>query len=288
MKFNVSDFKKEVFGAAAIIMSFSAALYAAVPAIEAAEFSKVEYVDTQHSFAQNTQYETNKNSNDNFEVNYKAVMEEGSPLPDKGIISMEEAAKIGVKDLIRIFNFDAKGKTVNMWYCPVGETCVSAEWMGNIDIDKNITYYFTVDAVTGKISATCRDITLNKNVNKGFYESLPNNCEEYKELAKKTIKQYNILPNDIKSIEYEGQGYVNDNPDIQIKAMDIDGNETQLSFSRDDKRLLQVCYDNWVKDAYILEEKMLNDDFSSDTEAEIAEYDILFDEEKGEFYVKEK
>ncbi len=265
MKFNVSNFKKEVFGAAAIIMSFSAVLCAAIPSIEAAEFSKVDYIDTQYPFVQNKQNSANKNINDNFEVNYKTVMEDGSPLPDKSAVSMDEAAKTGVKDLIRIFNFDAKDKTINMWYCPIGETCVSSEWMGHIDFDSNVTYYFTVDAITGKISATCRDIRLNKSVNKGFDESLPNNCEEYKELAEKTIKQYNILPNDIKLIEYEGQGYSNDNPDIQIKAMDIDGNETQLSFSRHDKRLLQVCYDNWVKDCYLLEEKINNDNEFSNT-----------------------
>ncbi len=265
MKFNVSDFKKEVFGAATIIMSFLAVFGVAVSSVKAAELSKVEYVDTQYSFAQNAQYTANENFNDNFEVNYKIVMEEGSPLPDKNVISMEEAAKVGVKDLIRIFNFDAKDKTVNMWYCPVGETCVSSEWIGNIDFDNNVAYYFTVDAVTGKISATCRDILLNKNVNKGFDGSLPNNCEEYKELAEKVIKQYKILSSDIKSIEYEGQGYANDNPDIQIKAKDIDGNETQLSFSRYDKKLLQVCYDNWVKNVYLLEEKMNNEVESSNT-----------------------
>ena len=258
MKCNISNFRKEVFGAAAIIMSFSAAFCVAVPSVKAAELSKVEYVDTQYSFAQNAVYTANQNSNGNFEVTYKTVMEEGSPSPDKGVISMSEAARIGVQDLIRIFNFDAKDKTVNMWYCPIGETCISSEWMGNIDFDNNVTYYFTVDAVTGKISATCRDIKLNKNVNKGFDGSLPNNCEEYKELAEKVIKQYQILSNDIKSIEYEGQGYANDNPDIQIKAKDIDGNETQLSFSRYDKKLLQVCYDNWVKNVELLEEKYEN------------------------------
>lgn len=270
MKFNVSDFKKEVFGAAAIIMSFLAVFCVAVPSVKAAELSKVEYVDTQYSFTQNAQY----TDNDNFEVNYKTVMEEGSPLPDENVISMDEAAKIGVKDLIRIFNCDVKGKTINMWYCPIGETCVNSEWMGNIDFDSNVIYYFTVDAVTGKISTTCRDIRLNKNVNKGFDESLPNNCEEYKELAEKVIKQYKILSNDIKSIEYQGQGYSNDNPDIQIKAMDIDGNETQLSFSRYDKRLLQVCYDNWVKNVYLLEEKMNNEDRTSNINEEKVEFRV--------------
>jgi len=73
---------------------------------------------------------------------------------------------------------------------------------------------------------------------------LLDDCDEYKEIAERTIKQYNILSNDIKSIEYEEQGYMNDNPDIQIKAVDVDGNEAQLSFSRYDKKLLQVCYDN--------------------------------------------
>lgn len=274
MKFNVSDFKKEVFGAAAIIMSFLAVFCVAVPSVKAAELSKVEYVDTQYSFAQNAQYTDNENFNDNFEVNYKTVMEEGSPLPDENVISMDEAAKIGVKDLIRIFNCDVKGKTINMWYCPIGETCVNSEWMGNIDFDSNVIYYFTVDAVTGKISTTCRDIRLNKNVNKGFDESLPNNCEEYKELAEKVIKQYKILSNNIKSIEYQGQGYSNDNPDIQIKAMDIDGNETQLSFSRYDKRLLQVCYDNWVKNVYLLEEKMNNEDRISNINEEKVEFRV--------------
>ena len=96
MKFNVSDFKKEVFGAATIIMSFLAVFGVAVSSVKAAELSKVEYVDTQYSFAQNAQYTANENFNDNFEVNYKIVMEEGSPLPDKNVISMEEAAKVGV------------------------------------------------------------------------------------------------------------------------------------------------------------------------------------------------
>ena len=47
MKFNVSDFKKEVFGAAATIMSFVKVFFVAVPSVKAAELSKVEYVDTQ-------------------------------------------------------------------------------------------------------------------------------------------------------------------------------------------------------------------------------------------------
>lgn len=51
MKFNVSDFKKEVFGAATIIMSFLAVFGVAVSSVKAAELSKVEYVDTQYSFA---------------------------------------------------------------------------------------------------------------------------------------------------------------------------------------------------------------------------------------------
>lgn len=244
--------KKSTLSAIAMIFVTTTVFGVFIQSVKASELSKVEWIKTEY-LAKGNQDTV---SSDNFEIDCQVKLEEGSPEANGNAISAEEAAKVGIQDLKRIFDIDSKGKTINMYYSPIGETSVRAEWFGNVEGGGEISYYFSVDAVTGKISTTCRDIRLNKNVNLGFDKALLEDSSEYKERIKKVIEDYQILPEEIVSIEYVSQGYINDNPDIQFQAVDAKGNEAQFSFSRYDKKLLQVCYDDWVKMTRLLEEKL--------------------------------
>lgn len=211
---------------------------------------KTEYASNQSAGSNG-----NVTSPENFEVDYKVILEEGSPKADANAVSADEVAEAGVQDLKRQYGLDSKDKTISMYYCPIGDTSVRAEWLGNVLNSGDIEYYFSIDAVTGNISSSCRNIKLNKKVNVAFDKSLMEDFSEYEELTIKAIKDYNILPEEVVSVEYISQGYTLDNPDIQLTAVDANGNEAQLSFSRYNQELLQVCYDIWVKMAKLLTEK---------------------------------
>lgn len=247
--------KKSALGAIAVILSTTAVFATIVHSAEAAEMSKRETVETEYASAQSSVSTENVTSAENFEVDYKVILEEGSPKADANAVSADEAAKAGVQDLKRLYGFDSKGKTISMYYCPIGDTSVRAEWLGNVLDSGDIDYYFSIDAVTGSIGAACRNIKLDKEVSVAFDKSLFEDSSEYKELTIKAINDYHILPEEVVSVEYVSQGYSINNPDIQMAAVDARGNEAQLSFSRYNQELLQVCYDNWVKMTKLLTEK---------------------------------
>lgn len=247
--------QKSALGAAAVIISATAVFGTVVHSVKASELSKKEVVKTEYASNQSAVSSENITSPENFVVDYKVILEEGSPKADANAVSADEAAKAGVQDLKRLYGLDSKGKTISMYYCPIGDTSVRAEWLGNVLNSGDIEYYFSIDAVTGNIGSSCRNIKLNKKVNVAFDKSLMEDSSEYKELTIKAIEDYNILPEKVVSVEYISQGYTLDNPDIQMTAVDASGNEAQLSFSRYDQELLQVCYDNWVKMAKLLAEK---------------------------------
>lgn len=241
--------RKSAMGAAAIMLTTAAIFGTMVQTVKASELSNSETVKTEYAAKPTAA------ADDSFQIDYTVLTEAGSPQADANAVTAEEAAKTGVQDLKRLFGMDSKGRTINMYYCPIGETSVRAEWLGNVSGSGNIEYYFSVDAVTGNISSTCRNIKLNKEVKLGFDKSLLENPGEYRSLTIQAINDYKILPEEVVSVEYASQGYAIDNPDIQLRAVDAKGNEAQLSFSRYDQKLLQVCYDNWVKAVKLLEEK---------------------------------
>lgn len=247
--------QKSALGAIAVIISTTAAFGTMVHSVKASDMSKKEILKTEHTSTQSAVSSGNVTSPGNFEVDYKVILEEDSPKADVNAVSADKAAKAGVQDLKKLYGLDSKGKTISLYYCPIGDTSVRAEWLGNVLNSGNIEYYFSIDAVTGNISATCRNIKLNKKVNVAFDKSLFDDPSEYKELTIKAIKDYNILPEEVVSVEYVSQGYTLDNPDIQLMAVDVNGNEAQLSFYRYNQELLQVCYDNWVKTEKLLVEK---------------------------------
>lgn len=250
-----NSFKKAVVGGAVAISITTMAFGVMMHMVKASELSKTEYVNSEK--VQNNAGVYNSNNAD-FKVDYKVIKDEASEKPDDKAVSMDAAAKTGIRDLKNIFGVDTKGKTVSMYYCPVGDANPRATWDGVIKYDTNTVYYFSVDAVSCEISATCRDLKLNKKADLGYDSSIERDSSEYKKLTEEVVSKYNLLSNKISSVNYLSQGYTNDNPDVQMMAVDEKGNKVQLSFSRYDKKLLQVCYSNWVKAAELFEENMKN------------------------------
>jgi hypothetical protein len=195
-------------------------------------------------------------------ASYKVKLAESARKSTAKDMPAKDAAEIGAQDIWKLFGADLNGKTIEMSYNQVTDTQLRAQWQGEINIKKNLSYWFTVDAITGENLTTAQNKYWPGNVNVGFDKALNSDPAQYRELASKVAEKYQLVSGKIISAKYDGQGYTanNDgtasNPDISFIVTSDNGNRAQLLFSRYNQEFLQVSYDSCVKEMEAFSKKM--------------------------------
>lgn len=162
-------------------------------------------------------------------------------------MNKEAAAEIGAQSLWKVFNLNLEGQVIEMGYQSATASLPRTSWHGDVLINGQRSYCFSVDSVTGELLDISRNRTLNKNVSLAFDASLAKNPQEYVGLAQKLAKEYNVVHSAVKSVEYNGQGYSNNDPDISLDITGENGEIALMTFSRYDKALLGVAYNSEYK-----------------------------------------
>lgn len=181
----------------------------------------------------------------NYTVSMSSLNKE---MPTEADLSMEEAAALGVKYLEDIMEMDAEGKNVYMQYYGGTITFPRAFWSGDVRFGEEVltdedTWSFMIDAVTGELFNIGCTETLDVDVPLGYDSSLEENCDVYKELAKKTAERCNLVGGSVEKVEYGTQGYGGNNPEIIMHVTGESGEMAILSFSRYNQRLLGILMD---------------------------------------------
>lgn len=181
----------------------------------------------------------------NYTVSMSSLNKE---MPTEADLSMEEAAALGVNYLEDIMEMDAEGKNVYMQYYGGTITFPRAFWSGDVRFGEEVltdedTWSFMIDAVTGELFNIGCTETLDVDVPLGYDSSLEENCDVYKELAKKTAERCNLVGGSVEKVEYGTQGYGSNNPEIIMHVTGENGEMAILSFSRYNQRLLGILMD---------------------------------------------
>lgn len=180
------------------------------------------------------------------EVNYHVSMSEMNKEEPTAIdLSMEEAAALGVKYLEEIMDFDAEGADVYMIYNSGTITFPRAFWSGDVRFGEQIltdddTWSFFIDAVTGELFNIGCTETLDVDVPLGYDTSLETNYGIYAEAAREVAERCNLMNGPVVSVEYGGQGYGSNNPDISVEVNGENGKKAIVTFSRYNQRLLGI------------------------------------------------
>lgn len=246
-----TEMKKMVLGAIGAIAVTTLAFGGISQVIKAAEVGKTQTVPTSYSIA----YTGAVNSNalvDYVKKDYN-VKFVGTDQPTVNDLRMEEAAELASQNLWRIFRVDLSGQTLEMTYNPVSSTQQRARWEANVKINDMLSYTSTLDAVTGENHAIAKWVYHQADIPEGMDINLLKNNQEYQALAKEAVEKYQIFSGKVKSVEYDGQGYQQNqkgakNADITFRVTSDQGEVVRFTFSRYNQELLTVEFSSWVKE----------------------------------------
>ncbi len=256
--FNRNNLSKVVIGTVVAIGICTLTFSSMTKSVKAAVVNKTEIIPTTYSTTASDAKDVLKGY---VKAAYKVTISKISCKTTKNDISAEAAAELGAQDLWRLFGVDMNGKTIEMTYHSVSSTQLRAEWLGMISVNKKLSYWFLIDAVTGECRNTSQDKYISGNINVGFDKELDKNPEQYTSLAKEVAEKYKLVSGKVVSAEYAGQGYIGNNdgsaknPEIDILVTSDNGKQAQLTFSRYNQEFLQVSYDSCVKDMKAFEEQ---------------------------------
>lgn len=161
----------------------------------------------------------------------------------------EEAAEYSAQALWEIYGLDLEGQKILMGYSQATENLPRSNWNADVYIDGVLKYGVCVDSVTGELFTIGQIRTLKKKVSVAFDKELDKNPQEYVELAKSTAEKFDVVHSAVKSVEYNGQGYANNDPSISIDVKGENGEVALMDFSRYDKALLGIIYNTEYKAA---------------------------------------
>lgn len=286
---DINNLKKIAIGTVAAIGICTLSFSGMTNSAKAAVVNKTESIPTTYSTTASNVNES-KVPSGYVKTDYKVKISEYSVRPTAKDMSAEDAAELGAQDIWKLFGVDMNGKTIEMRYSAVSSVQPRANWEGVVTFDKNLNYWFTVDAITGEYGTTGQNKYWSENIDTGMDKALLKNAEQYTSLAKEVAEKYQLVSGKIVSAEYDGQGYTSNNDgsaknsDIMIMVTSENGQQAQLIFSRYNQEFLQVSYDNCVKAMKAFEEQTLNDieDNAEVTESiEITQEDIDRVENQG-------
>lgn len=162
--------------------------------------------------------------------------------PTSNDMLKKEAAEIGAQALWSVYRVNLEGQIVEMGYQPATNGLPRSRWHGDVLINGKLGYDFDVDSVTGELFSVTRNRTLDKNVSVAYDAALAKNPQEYAALAKATAEKLNVVHGTVASVEYNCQGYGNNDPDITFNIKGKNGEVASMTFSRYDKGLLGISY----------------------------------------------
>lgn len=155
-------------------------------------------------------------------------------------LTLDEAAAIGVKLLEHLFETTLDDAYVYMSYYSGTETFPRAFWSGDVRMTgeqrtpDNTAYSFSIDAVTGEYMDASYSRRLQEDVALGADSSL-SDSPDYKNLAQEFTKEKELLRTEVSKVEYNCQGYSDNDPDITFQVYGQDNDRVILTFSRYDK-----------------------------------------------------
>jgi len=238
-------FKNSVI-AAFMIMGASTMMFQGFTQVAtAAEYNKTNTVPT--SYEKQLSYTNNNSLPEGYKKTNYTVKDINLPFyrsqtPTSKDITKKDAAEIGAQALWSIYGLSLEGQVIEMGYQPATENIPRSTWCGDVLINGVISYGFEVDSVTGEIFSVIHSRTLNKKVSVGYDSSLAGNNSEYAELAKKTAEKFNVVHGAVAAVDYNCQGFANDDPDITFNLKGENGEVASMTFSRYDKALLSISY----------------------------------------------
>lgn len=259
MKTNKSESKhvKKSVIATAMIIGVSTMVFQGITQLPvAAEYNKTNTVHTSYVSYMGQTPGTAKNS---VPIGYKKANYTIGDIdlecyrnqkPTSKDMARKDAAEIGAQALWSVYGLSLEGKVVEMGYQPATDNIPRSRWYADV-LKGKISYSFEVDSVTGELFALDYSRTLDKNVSIAFDAALDKNPQEYVELAKKTAEKFNVVHGKVASVEYNGQGYSNNDPSISLNVIGENGEIALIVFSRYDKALLGISYNTSYK--YTLE-----------------------------------
>jgi hypothetical protein len=162
--------------------------------------------------------------------------------PTSKDMDKKNAAEIGAQALWSVYGQSLEGQVIEMGYHTATEDIPRSTWDANVLINGELSYGFDVDSVTGDLFSVIRSRTLDKKVSLAYDSALAKNPQEYAKLAKKTAEKQDVVHGAVASVEYNCQGYNNNDPDITFNIKGENGEVASMTFSRYDKALLAISY----------------------------------------------
>ncbi|AFL99983.1 hypothetical protein Desde_1579 [Desulfitobacterium dehalogenans ATCC 51507] len=249
--------KKTVLAAALLIGATTMVFQGITQIAVAAEYNKTNAIPTNYAGSMEQSSTTAENSlpegyqKANYRVGAIDLEYYKKQTPTSKDIAKEAAAEIGAQALWSVYGVSLEGQVVEMGYQQANENLPRSSWYADVLIDGERSYSFTVDSVTGELFSVVRERTLKEKVSVAYDATLAQNPQEYIELAKKTAETLNVVHGAVAAVEYNGQGYGNNDPSIQFDIKGENGEAALMSFSRYDKTLCGISYNAEYK--YTLE-----------------------------------
>lgn len=245
---NRNSVKRMAVATALILGAGTAAFQGMTHVVAGAEYNKTDIVPTSYanvvsSFSQTMQDRPPEGYKPaNYTVGDIDLEYYKNQTPTSKDMAREKAAEIGAQALWSVFGVHLDGQVIEMGYHAVRESLPRSEWYGEVQISDELLYFFRVDSVTGELFSVGQSRTLQEDVSVGFDTSLDKNPQEFIDLAKETAEKLNIVHSPVASVEYQGQGYTQNDPDVMLEIKGENGEVAQVVFSRYDKALKSISY----------------------------------------------
>lgn len=261
MKVSKSEVKrlKRTVLAASLIIGASTMVFQGITQVAAAtEYNKTNTIPTSYANYTDQYSKTVQNSlpegykKANYTVGAIDLEYYKNQTPTGKDMAKEDAAELGAQALWSVFGVSLEEQVIEMGYQSANENFPRSHWYADVIINGERSYSFSVDSVTGELFSIVRDRTLKEKVSVAYDASLAKNSQEYIDLAKKTAETLNVVHGPVTSVEYNGQGYSNNDPSIQLDIKGGNGEVALMTFSRYDKALCGISYNAEYK--YTLEQ----------------------------------
>lgn len=214
------------------------------------------YIEPQKFNAVKTEASTERQ---NYKANYKIIEEtqyfENNKVSENEL-SKEEAAQIGASFIHQLYDVDLNNTYIYMGYMTGTQTFPRGFWSGDIRFSDakrkpdDTMYNFMLDSVTGEIFTASFTQKLDEKVPLGYDAALAKNNSIYADTAMKFVKEKGLLGTEPVKVEYGGQGYQGNDPDITFLVYGANGQKVNVNFSRYNKRfkgMISQAYFNIVE-----------------------------------------